>query len=190
MQPNSSQDKSFDNTFVDTLRISPHPTGRGYRLEAAQFLPQTREHVFDFFSDAFKLETLTPKWLHFSVLTEAPIRIAAKARIDYRLRIRGIPLRWQSVIDVWEPPLRFVDEQTRGPYRRWYHEHLFEVVEGGTLCRDIVDYEVYGGALINAVLVQPDLVRIFEFRQKTLRELFGPITNGRASTRSTSAANL
>ena len=75
---------------------------------------------------------------------------------------------------MWEPPLRFVDEQTRGPYRRWRHEHVFEEVDGGTLCRDIVDYEVYGGSLIDALLVRPELIKIFNFRQSKLRELFPP----------------
>lgn len=92
--------------------------------------------------------------------------------INYKLRVRGIPLSWQSRISVWEPPLRFVDEQVRGPYRLWHHEHVFEEVNGGTLCRDCVDYAVYGGRLINSLLVQPDLTTIFSFRQQKLRELF------------------
>ena len=52
--------------------------------------------------------------------------------IDYRLRVRGTPLRWRSEITAWEPPHRFVDEERRGPYRLWQHEHLFEERDGGT----------------------------------------------------------
>jgi ligand-binding SRPBCC domain-containing protein len=165
------------NASLDAIRIGRHPTGRGYQLEAVQFLPQPRDRIFEFFSDAFQLEKLTPKWLGFSVLTKPPIEICSEIRIDYRLRIHGIPLRWQSEISVWEPPFRFVDLQTRGPYRRWHHEHTFEAVNGGTLCRDIVDYEVYGGGLINAVFVRPDVEKIFNFRQKKLLELFGQNAN-------------
>lgn len=107
------------------------------------------------------------------MLTPAPIRIEPGALIDYRLRLHGVPIRWQSRISVWEPPFHFVDEQIRGPYRRWHHEHFFEEVEGGTLCRDIVDYAVPGGWLVNALFVGPDVRRIFEYRQNKLRELFG-----------------
>jgi len=78
---------------------------------------------------------------------------------------------------VWNPPFRFVDEETRGPYKRWHHEHVFEQAERGTMCRDIVDYEVYGGKLINSRLVRPDLFKIFTFRQSKLRELFPEIGN-------------
>jgi ligand-binding SRPBCC domain-containing protein len=102
------------------------------------------------------------------------MHIVAGTVIDYRLWVHGVPVRWQSRISQWDPPWRFVDEQTRGPYRRWHHEHVFEAADGGTLCRDLVDYEVYGGSLINFLLVRPDLFRIFAFRQRKLRELFPP----------------
>ena len=156
----------------DSIRIDRAPTGRGYRLEASQWLPHPREGVFEFFADAFQLEALTPPWMHFSVLTPAPIHMESGVLIDYRLRVHGIPLRWQSCISSWEAPVRFVDVQTRGPYRRWHHQHIFEVVDGGTLCRDIVDYAVYGGSLINALFVRPDLLKIFAYRQSKLLDLF------------------
>ncbi len=156
------------------IQFSKSPRG-GYRLTAVQLLPCPRDRVFAFFSDAFQLETLTPAFLQFKVLTAPPIRIQAGTLIDYRLRLHGIPLRWRSRISVWEPPFRFVDEQLWGPYRRWYHEHSFEEVDGGTLCRDVVDYSVWGGRPIEALFVRPDVRKIFAFRQTELRELFpGP----------------
>lgn len=155
-----------------SVRIFSSPSGRGYRLEASQFLPYPRDQVFEFFSDASNLQSLTPAWLHFSVLTKPPVQISTGTLINYRLRVHGVPFRWQSRISEWEPPLRFVDEQTRGPYRRWRHQHLFEATEGGTLCHDMVEYAVYGGSLINAIFVRTDLAKIFAFRQNKLRELF------------------
>jgi ligand-binding SRPBCC domain-containing protein len=157
--------------IADQITFARAPSGRGYRLIAQQFTSQPREQIFEFFSDAWQLEAITPPWLHFEVLTPAPIVISQGTLIDYRLRLRGIPLRWQSIISVWEPPHRFVDEQMRGPYRRWHHEHIFEEQAAGTLCRDIVDYEVPGGALINWLLVERDIRKIFAFRQEKLREL-------------------
>lgn len=156
----------------DSISIGRSAAGRGFRLKAVQYLPYPRDQVFEFFSDASNLQSLTPSWLHFSVVTPPPIRIAAGTLIDYRLRVHGVPLRWQSRISVWERPFRFVDEQTRGPYRRWLHEHVFELADGGTLCRDNVEYEVYGGSLVNSLFVRPDLFKIFAFRQSKLCELF------------------
>ncbi len=110
--------------------------------------------------------------LRFRVATPAPIEMAAGTRIAYRLRIRGVPVRWQSEITVWEPPVRFVDEQRRGPYRLWSHEHTFIEQDGGTLCRDVVNYAAPGGPLVHHLLVGPDVRRIFEYRRETLAELF------------------
>lgn len=155
------------------IKIGKSPDGAGFRLETAQFLPQPRERVFEFFADAFELEKLTPGWLEFSVLTPGPIRITTGTLIDYQLKLHGLPIRWQSVISSWNPPTSFADRQTRGPYRRWHHEHIFESVSGGTICRDKVDYDVYGGTPIHAMFVRPDLLRIFTFRQKRLDEMFG-----------------
>ncbi len=154
------------------IQITQPPGNSGFRLEAVQFLPQPRENVFQLFSDAFQLEKLTPAWLQFSVLTPAPIEIAAGTIIDYRLKLHGIPIVWQSVISAWEPPSRFVDRQTRGPYRRWNHEHVFESAPGGTLCRDVVDYDVIGGRLIHSLFVRPDLLKIFAFRHDRLSRMF------------------
>jgi len=156
------------------IDIEKSPHGSLRRLTAAQWLPRPRDEVFAFFSDAFQLEAITPPLLRFQVLTPPPIVISAGTVIDYRLRVHGIPLRWQSRISVWEPPLRFVDEQVRGPYRCWRHEHTFEESAGGTLCRDVVDYAVVGGRWIEALFVRRDLLRIFAYRQAKLAEVFAP----------------
>ena len=135
------------------------------------WLPRPREEVFQFFADARNLEAITPSFLNFTVLTPAPIVMKAGALIDYNLRVRGFPLRWRTLISAWEPPFRFVDEQLRGPYRQWIHEHRFEERNGGALALDVVRYSVLGGALVDWLLVRRDVERIFEFRQRKMREL-------------------
>src|SRR5579871_1189275 len=121
---------------------------RIHTLQSEVWVPHPREEVFAFFSRAENLEVLTPPWLHFSILSPGPISMRAGTRIRYRLRLHGIPLQWESEITAWDPPYRFVDEQMRGPYRRWIHEHQFLDRDGGTAVRDTVQYSVAGGALI------------------------------------------
>jgi ligand-binding SRPBCC domain-containing protein len=128
------------------------------------------EQVFPFFSDAHNLEKITPPWLKFNVLTPGPIEMRPGAHIKYRLRLRGLPISWESEIMEWNPPHGFVDEQVRGPYRRWHHEHRFEVHDGGTGVNDRVEYSVWGGSIVNALLVQRDIRKIFEFRRQKLAE--------------------
>lgn len=155
---------------MNSLRFSRQAGGL-FQLEARLWLPRRCEEVFPFFADAFNLEAITPPWLKFEVLTPRPIVMRAGQRIDYRLRLRGLPLRWQSEITAWEPPHRFVDEQRRGPYRAWIHEHRFEEQNGGTHATDLVSYAVLGGWMVNTLLVQRDVEKIFRFRQEKLRSL-------------------
>ena len=145
---------------------------RIFELHRATTVPVSRDEVFDFFSRAENLEELTPPWLSFNIATPTPIKMEVGTLIDYRLKIRGIPMRWRSEISVWEPPYRFVDQQLRGPYRMWHHEHRFAAVEGGTRVEDHVRYAVLGGALVAKLFVAPDVERIFDYRQARLVELF------------------
>ncbi len=145
------------------------------RLRTELFVEQHLEDVFEFFADAHNLDRITPPWLEFEILTPKPIAMARGTLIDYRLRIRGVPIRWASEITVWEPPQRFVDEQRRGPYRRWSHEHSFESSNGGTVIIDQVDYAVPGWLLepvFNGLFVRRDLDAIFKYRHQQIVQQF------------------
>jgi len=109
--------------------------------------------VFPFFAEARNLETLTPPWLKFEVLTPAPIVMRPGTLIDYRIRVHGLPIRWRTEITAWDPPHRFVDVQLHGPYTLWHHTHTFEERDGGTLCLDHVRYCRARGA--NQLAVRP-----------------------------------
>ncbi len=153
------------------ILISRDPV-QGYRLQAEMFVPLPIEEVFEVFADAGQLERITPPWLNFSILTPRPIEMHEGTLIDYRLRLRYFPIKWRTEICVWEPPFRFVDQQLQGPYRKWYHEHTFEAVEDGTIVADHVHYISPGGSLVNRFFVQPDLEKIFQYRQDKLQEIF------------------
>jgi ligand-binding SRPBCC domain-containing protein len=149
-------------------------------FQIEQTLASPIERVFAFFGDAGNLEAITPPWLKFRILTPRPIPMRAGAIIDYSLRLHGIPFRWRTEITAWEPPAggraRFQDEQRRGPYRQWIHEHTFETVRmedgtEGTVVRDCVRYKVMMGWAVDAWLVRPQLERIFDFRAETTRRL-------------------
>jgi ligand-binding SRPBCC domain-containing protein len=151
---------------------------RFHDFHAEVWLPRPREEVFPFFANAHNLARITPPHLHFRIVTPGPIEMRPGAIIEHRLRVRGLPIRWRSEITAWEPPHRFVDEQRRGPYRAWIHEHTFEEHDGGTLCRDHVRCAHFGGPLVHRFLVRPDVERIFAYRAAALRELFGEISGG------------
>ena len=100
----------------------------------------------------------------------------------------GYLLAKRAEIAAWEPPIRFIDRQLRGPYRQWIHLHEFKDHEEGTMMRDQVDYVIPGpnwfGGLLNRLVVERDVRAIFTYRQQAIeaalavqgRAQHGPIT--------------
>lgn len=155
---------------------SPAARARGRVLRASVWVPAPPAAVWPFFSDAHNLPLLTPPWLAFRILTPPPIAMHVDARIDYRLHVHGVPVRWRTRIARWEPPVCFADEQERGPYRHWLHLHTFDAVDGGTAIGDHVEFVVRGGPfgpLLSRWLVEPDLQRIFHYRMQRIVDRFG-----------------
>ncbi len=134
-------------------------------------MPLPREAMFAYFADAANLERITPPELRFRILTPYPIPMQEETLIDYRLRLFGVPLRWQARITDWEPPVGFVDEQARGLNRLWRHAHRFYDDGKGTIIEDTVHYRLPFAPLGDFFhpLVRPQLERIFRFRHSAVR---------------------
>ena len=148
-------------------------------FSSVQDLPAPRHEVFHFFADPANLEALTPPWLRFEVLTPQPLPRGEGALFDYRIRVRGLPIRWRTLIETFVPGELFVDHQLAGPYALWHHTHRFEdLPDGGTRMTDMVRYRVgYGllGWVATALWVRRDIARIFAFRKRALAEWFTPV---------------
>jgi ligand-binding SRPBCC domain-containing protein len=146
-------------------------------LERRQRLELPAERAFAFYADARNLEAITPPWLAFRVTTPGRIEMRPGALIDYRLRLHGVPVRWRTRIEAWDPPRRFVDVQLRGPYALWEHTHTFE--PDGAAAVVIGDRVRYAlplgplGRIAHAVLVRRDLERIFEYRRQAVAARLG-----------------
>lgn len=147
---------------------------REHLLERRQWVDRPLGETFELFSDAFALERITPPWLQFEVLTPPPIEMAEGTLIDYALRLHGVPVRWRTRIEVWEPPHRFTDRQLSGPYRRWHHAHELRERAGRTEIADHVRYSMplgVLGELARAVFVRKNLEKIFDYRHVAVERL-------------------
>jgi ligand-binding SRPBCC domain-containing protein len=145
-------------------------------LEREQLVPREPGEAFAFYANARNLEAITPPWLGFRIATPGTIEMRPGTLIEYRLRLHGVPVRWRTRIEAWEPGAMFCDLQLRGPYRHWEHLHTFEAVSGGTIVRDRVTYALPLGPLgrfAHALLVRRDLEAIFDFRRQATARALG-----------------
>jgi len=152
-------------------------------LRASIRLPRRREEVFAFFADAENLARITPPELAFRIRTPRPIAMREGTLIDYTIGLAGVPMRWRTRINRWSPGEEFHDEQLRGPYALWIHQHRFrDDGAGGTVIDDEVRYRLPFGVLGELVhpLVRMQLRRIFSYRTLAVRKLFGVDTTPRA----------
>ena len=147
-----------------------------YTLRCEMLTESSLEHTFAIFEDPYNLAKLTPRSLNFQVTSTDRVEMHKGAEIDYTIRWLGLPLHWKTIILEYEPPFRFIDKQTKGPYARWIHRHTFESTEQGTRISDHVEYALpFGplGRLVHFLSVRRQLLRIFNYRQEQLGRMLG-----------------
>jgi uncharacterized protein len=156
------------SAYLDARR--PH-----YVLQSSVALSAPRSELFAFFSRAENLGLMTPAKMAFEFL-DVPRVITVGSRIAYRLRIAGMPLRWRTHIEHWQPERYFADSQELGPYRAWWHEHHFEPHGNQTRMLDRVFYAPplgWLGRIANWLFVRRQLRQVFAYRSAAIRLRFG-----------------
>ena len=150
-----------------------------HKLERTTLVDAPIDEVAPFFSDPQNLAKLTPKSMGFKIVYIDELPIKPGFRIEYTIRIMGLPIKWVTRIPVYDPPHRFVDIQAKGPYKTWRHEHSFEDLGGQTLMRDRVRYELpFGilGEVVHALIVERQVREVFDYRAGKIRKLFSKKT--------------
>lgn len=147
-------------------------------LKTTQILPISIEEAWAFFSSPANLNDITPSDMRFDITSEVPVRMYEGLIITYKVSpFLNLPLDWVTEITHIREPYYFVDEQRKGPYRIWHHEHHFREVDGGVEMTDILHYDVgkwVFGQLASLIFVDSKVRQIFSFREKKLKELFPP----------------
>jgi len=149
-----------------------------YTLRSVQKIPVSLEKAWDFFSRPDGLKIITPENIGFKLLNKPEQeKLYAGQILEYRVApIWRIPLYWKTEITVVQDNKLFIDEQRKGPYRLWHHEHYFKAIDGGVEMTDIVHYRNPFGVLgrwVNDLFVKKRLLKIFQYRHNKIEELFG-----------------
>ncbi|MDP4263401.1 MAG: SRPBCC family protein [Bacteroidota bacterium] len=154
-----------------------------HSIKNVQKIPITLQQAWDFYSDHANLQTITPPKMKFKVISQHHgEKLYPGQIIEYQVSpVLGIPLYWMTEITHIMPPVFFADEQRKGPYQFWQHQHHFKAIEGGVEMTDIIHYRNplwLLGKLANILFVKRKLRAIFEYRFHKVEELFGKWPGG------------
>jgi ligand-binding SRPBCC domain-containing protein len=148
-----------------------------YKTE--QLLPLSLREAWDFFATPRNLNAVTPKELEFRITSDVPDKMYEGLMITYKINpMLNIPVNWVTEITHIKNLAYFVDEQRKGPYRMWHHEHHFKEVPEGVLMTDILHYEIgksIFGWLAGKLFVHRKVKEIFQYRNKILSTYFKTI---------------
>ena len=156
---------------------------RLHSLTCIQKIPAPLQQVWDFYASHANLQIITPSYMKFKVISQNEAeKLHSGQVIEYQVRpILNIPLYWMTVIKNVSAPTYFMDEQRKGPYSIWQHQHIFKAIDGGTEMTDIVLYRnrlSLLGELANVLFIKRKLRDIFEFRFHKMEEIFGKWPGG------------
>ncbi len=146
------------------------------KLKQEQFLPISLDEAWNFFATPKNLNEVTPADMVFEITSDLPDKMYEGLIITYRIKpMLNISINWCTEITHIKDRTFFVDEQRKGPYNIWHHEHHFKETEGGVLMTDILHYDIGKsilGAIAGHLFVHKKVRQIFDFRYKTLEHYF------------------
>jgi ligand-binding SRPBCC domain-containing protein len=134
-------------------------------------LPVAR--IFAFFRRPGNRVRLARPELHMQLL-DGPEQIELGSRLTVRVRRAGVSQQITSEVTAFTLDVSFVEEQRKGPFRRWVHTYRFEASDGSTRMTEVIDYEPPGGMLgllLTAGVIERDLTALYAYRRDKLPEL-------------------
>ena len=149
-----------------------------HTIRTVQKIPATLKEAWDFFSNPQNLDTITPDDMSFHIITKFhKEKIYPGQIIEYKVSpLLSIPLYWMTEITAVEEGKYFVDEQRKGPYTLWRHEHYFKEMDHGVEMSDMVTYQNSLGVIgemANTLFVKAQLRKIFKYRFEKIEDIFG-----------------
>lgn len=146
------------------------------RLKQEQFLPINIDQAWSFFSNPQNLNEITPDDMVFEIISDLPDTMYEGLLINYRLKpMFNLSVNWVTEITHVKQKLYFIDEQRKGPYKIWHHEHHFKEVPNGIIMTDLLFYDIgksVVGWLAGKIFVDKKVKSIFEYRHSKLKAYF------------------
>ena len=134
------------------------------------------DNLWKFISSPKNLSKITPNYMDFKILSKVPNEMYEGLIISYTVKpILGIKMNWVTEITHIKDKKYFVDEQRKGPYKMWHHEHILIETDNGIIMKDIISYiPPFGvlGQILNVFFIKRQVEGIFKYRTEVLNKIF------------------
>ena len=134
------------------------------------------DNLWKFISSPKNLSKITPSYMDFKILSKVPNEMYEGLIISYTVKpILGVKMNWVTEITHIKDKKYFVDEQRKGPYKMWHHEHILIETDNGIIMRDIISYiPPFGvlGKILNVFFIKRQVEGIFKYRTEVLNKIF------------------
>ncbi len=137
-------------------------------------MPISAAELFAWHERPGAFQRLAPPWETLRVLSDPHDAGGLRDGAHLIFQIRKWPtwITWEARHLGFEPGVRFIDEQVRGPMAFWRHTHSCLPSPAGSLMEDTVDYRLPAQALSGPIagsFVRAQLERMFAYRHARLR---------------------
>ena len=145
-----------------------------YLFQASTQISATPEALFLFYENPENMRRIAPPSLKIHLVECAPEAVEGE---EFRIQASqfGMPINWTGRWAKVEKPGVLVDVGVHSPFSIWSHSHVFEVLGGGSLMTDRVEYLLKGGVAGKMVSrwIMPEVFRrMFQGRHKATRHYF------------------
>lgn len=134
------------------------------------------DNLWKFISSPKNLSKITPSYMDFKILSKVPNEMYEGLIISYTVKpILGVKMNWVTEITHIKDKKYFVDEQRKGPYKMWHHEHILIETDNGIIMKDIISYiPPFGvlGQILNVFFIKRQVEGIFKYRTEVLNKIF------------------
>ena len=124
------------------------------------------DNLWKFISSPKNLSKITPSYMDFKILSKIPDEMYEGLIISYTVKpILGVKMNWVTEITHIKDKKYFVDEQRKGPYKMWHHEHILIKTDNGIIMKDIISYiPPFGilGKILNILFIKRQAKTIFK----------------------------
>jgi ligand-binding SRPBCC domain-containing protein len=132
------------------------------------------EKVFHFHDDSQNLLRITPPDTKVELLSATPAGKGQRVVLQ-TVQFGFFKSKWEVEITEYEPPVKIVDVQRKGPFGKWIQtRHFKKISETQTEMTDHVEYELPAEHLTNFFagrFVQHEIEKMFRHRQSKTKEL-------------------